>query len=68
MVECVFSGCDFKTNVYGTFVTHKSRKHNPRSSNDFKAEYPKISMSEETRQFFWLLWLADEPKVQDGRL
>lgn len=23
-VECVFSACDFKTNVYGTLVSHKS--------------------------------------------
>ena len=30
-VECVFDGmfdgCEFKTNIYGTYVTHRSRKH-----------------------------------------
>lgn len=33
-IECVFDGCEFKTNMYGTYATHRSRKH----SNDFKAE------------------------------
>lgn len=23
-VECVFNGCEFKTNIYGTFATHRS--------------------------------------------
>lgn len=26
-VSCLFKGCLFKTNVYGTFKSHKSRKH-----------------------------------------
>lgn len=26
-VECVFTGCTFKTNIYATFFSHKSRKH-----------------------------------------
>lgn len=37
-VECVFVGCTFKTNIYGTFFTHKSRKHNPHSLEDFKPD------------------------------
>lgn len=37
-VECVFGGCTFKTNVYGTFITHKSRKHNPYSLEEFKPD------------------------------
>lgn len=37
-VGCVFDGCEFKTNVYGTFVTHKSRHHNPHSFRDFRAD------------------------------
>ncbi|XP_058637761.1 uncharacterized protein LOC131543945 [Onychostoma macrolepis] len=36
--ECVFIGCAFKTNIYGTFFTHKSRKHNPHSLEDFKPD------------------------------
>lgn len=37
-VECVFVGCTFKTNVYGTFFVHKSRKHNPHSLEDLKSD------------------------------
>lgn len=32
----MFSGCDFQTNVYGTFRSHKNRKHTPHSLSDFK--------------------------------
>lgn len=35
-VPCVFKGCDYKTNIYTTFHSHKSRKHNPHSVEDFK--------------------------------
>lgn len=35
-VKCVFPGCDHQTNVYGTFATHKHRKHTPHTSQDFK--------------------------------
>ena len=31
-----FEGCDYKTNKYTTFHSHKSRKHNPHSLEDFK--------------------------------
>lgn len=27
-VKCMFEGCHFQTNVYGTFHSHKNRKHN----------------------------------------
>ncbi|XP_071331731.1 uncharacterized protein [Trachinotus anak] len=37
-VECVFVGCTFKTNIYGTFFVHKSRKHNPHSLEDLKQD------------------------------
>lgn len=46
-IECVFQGCDFKTNRYGTFVTHRSRKHNPHSCKDFKADVLVVRESEE---------------------
>ncbi len=36
-VPCMFQGCTFQTNVYSTFNTHKSRKHNQHSLTDFKA-------------------------------
>ncbi len=37
-IECVFKGCDFKTNVYGTYATHKSRNHKSCSWKDFKTD------------------------------
>lgn len=37
-VDCVFNQCDFRTNVYGTFAAHKSRKHMPHCVTDFKPQ------------------------------
>lgn len=31
-VFCVFEGCTFQTNIYNTFLKHKSRKHQPKAS------------------------------------
>lgn len=39
-VECTFEGCNFETNIYGTFATyatHKSRKHRETSWKDLKS-------------------------------
>lgn len=35
-VFCVFEGCSFRTNIYNTFLKHKSRRHKSYSSSDFK--------------------------------
>lgn len=35
-VHCMFEGCSFKTNIYGTFKSHRNRKHNPYTLKDFK--------------------------------
>ena len=35
-VSCMFLGCDFKTNIYGTFKSHRSRHHTPHALTDFK--------------------------------
>ncbi|XP_030248211.1 uncharacterized protein LOC115566456 isoform X2 [Sparus aurata] len=35
-VFCVFEGCSFRTNIYNTFLKHKSRKHQPYSLSDLK--------------------------------
>lgn len=35
-VVCVFQGCSYKTNVYGSFRTHRSRNHKDCSVNDLK--------------------------------
>lgn len=37
-VSCVFKNCNFKTNIYGTFAAHRSRKHTPHSLDDFKED------------------------------
>lgn len=39
----MFSGCDFQTNVCGTFKSHKNRKHNPHLLSDFKSKVVSIS-------------------------
>ena len=35
-VNCVFKDSDYSTNIYSTFASHKSRKHNPHCIEDFK--------------------------------
>ena len=37
-IECAFSGCDFKTNICGTYATHKNRKHKSHSWKDLKID------------------------------
>ncbi len=37
LITCMFSGCNFKTNICGTFKSHKNRKHHYFSLNDFKS-------------------------------
>ncbi|KAI2645349.1 Zinc fingers and homeoboxes protein 2 [Labeo rohita] len=34
----VFTNCSFSTNIYGTFASHRSRKHTPHSLQDFKGD------------------------------
>ena len=36
-ITCMFEGCMYQTNIYGTFNSHKHRKHNPHTLKDFKA-------------------------------
>ncbi len=43
-ITCMFEGCMFETNIYGTFNSHKNRKHNPHTLNDFKAGVVKHSV------------------------
>lgn len=49
-IECAFDGCDFKTNIYGTCATHKSRKNKYYSWKDFKtdviAKHPVLTENE----------------------
>lgn len=37
-MSCVFENCPFKTNIHGTFASHRSRKHTPHTLDDFKPE------------------------------
>ncbi|XP_070410625.1 uncharacterized protein [Nothobranchius furzeri] len=43
-VTCMFEGCTYQSNIYGTFNSHKNRKHNPHSLTDFKAGVVKVSV------------------------
>lgn len=43
-VTCMFEGCTYQSNIYGTFNSHKNRKHNPHSLKDFKAGVVKVSV------------------------
>lgn len=40
----MFEGCTYQSNIYGTFNSHKNRKHNPHSLKDFKAGVVKVSV------------------------
>lgn len=44
-VICVFQNCNFSTNIYGTFASHRSRKHTPHSLMDFKEDIIKRFVS-----------------------
>lgn len=37
VVPCMFNGCSFKTNIYSSFLSHKLRKHQSCTINDFKS-------------------------------
>ena len=41
-VPCMFKGCAFRTNIYGTFKSHKNRKHLGYSYSDFKPGIVKV--------------------------
>lgn len=42
-VTCMFESCTFHTNIYGTFHSHKNRKHTPHTFKDFKPGVVKIT-------------------------
>lgn len=44
-VICIFQNCNFSTNIYGTFASHRSRKHTPHSLMDFKEDIIKRFVS-----------------------
>ena len=38
VVTCMFLDCNFQTNIYGTFKSHKCRTHSSYSLRDFKPQ------------------------------
>ncbi|XP_076741620.1 uncharacterized protein LOC143419301 [Maylandia zebra] len=66
LVSCMFNGCSYKSNIYGSFKTHKWRKHNSCTVKDLKSGifvtssiscYPTDSLNSE----------LDEPTITDSR-
>lgn len=45
-IQCPFLGCDFKTNTYSTFSSHKSRKHKQYNTEDFRTEIQPCAIAE----------------------
>lgn len=35
-VACVFKNCNFKTNIHGTYHSHRNQRHKPHTADDFK--------------------------------
>ena len=64
-VHCVFKGCDYSNNIYSTFVSHKSRKHNPHSIEDFKRTAFQTYSNQETEGGNCVL---DEGEVPSGEV
>lgn len=46
VVACVFKNCNFSTNIYSTFATHRHRKHQSHTLEDFKTEVLKSKPNE----------------------
>lgn len=42
-VQCPFLGCEFKTNTYSTFSSHRSRKHKENTVKDFRTVIQPVS-------------------------
>lgn len=59
-VHCVFKDCDYSTNIYSTFASHKSRKHNPHCLEDFKHTVFQTYSNQATEDSSWLV---DESEV-----
>lgn len=57
-VFCVFKGCNFRTNIYNTFLKHTSRRHNSCSLSDFKVEVHRSHQNQSVE-------LSDLPEASD---
>ncbi|XP_048836073.1 uncharacterized protein LOC125711317 isoform X1 [Brienomyrus brachyistius] len=63
-VRCVFKDCDYSTNVYSTFASHKSRKHNPHCIENFKHTVIQTCSSQATEDSSWLVDESDATSVE----
>lgn len=59
-VTCVFKDCDYRTNIYSTFASHKSRKHTPHCLDNFKHTVLQTDSNQATRED---CLLVDESEV-----
>lgn len=58
-VICVFENCNFSTNIYSTFATHRRRKHTSHSLDDFKTEV--LQKHPETSVDPVVIFMRDDP-------
>lgn len=63
-VICVFQNCNFRTNIYGTFASHRSRKHTPHSLHDFKADIIKRCIEEVVKELNFVSRSASGPIIK----
>lgn len=61
-VICVFKNCNFSTNIYGTFASHRRQKHTLHSLQDFKEDLLKGYASSSNTDDY------SDVDVQDGEL
>lgn len=68
--SCMYIGCDYKSNVYSTFKSNKSRKHSSHSLVDFKENIVQITSEPETEELdvsnIVESWGEDQPDILDG--
>jgi len=70
-VQCVFNDCDYSSNIYSTFASHRSRKHNPHCLEDFKHSVLQTHTSQATEDSSPLIddseVTSDETLVTEGQ-
>lgn len=66
-VICVFQNCNFSTNIYGTFASHRSRKHTPHSLTDFKEDIIKRFVSSANTDQHSDVEIQDRELPDDGQ-
>lgn len=62
---CIFENCSFQTNIYGTYQTHKNRKHRTYTLNDLKAGIVKNATADSLNCSFGGACLTDSNESLD---